>query len=69
MIQANQQSTTIDTWEYWEFQMYIEILNRKNSQKAEAEKKQRDGLMKAQENSNTSKPKLNMSNFLSKFKR
>lgn len=59
-MQANQQSTTIDTWDYWEFQTYIEILNKKNKQRATQEKAQQDEIVK-QQNINTpklKKPKL-----------
>jgi len=55
MMQANQQSTTIDTWDYWEFQTYIEILNKKNKQRATQEKAQQDEIAKQQ---NINAPKL-----------
>lgn len=44
MIRANQQTTTIDTWPYYEFEDFINILNKKNEEEAktreEEEKKQ-----------------------------
>jgi len=32
MIQANQQTTTIDTWPYYEFEDFIQILNDRNKE-------------------------------------
>ena len=70
MIQANQQSTTIDSWDYWEFQMYIEILNKKNKLKAESERNQREQMLKSQQESQTNtKSKFNMNNLFSKFRK
>lgn len=44
MIQANQQTTTIDTWPYYEFEDFINLLNKRNEEERkaneESEKKQ-----------------------------
>lgn len=37
MIQANQQSTTVDCWPFYEFQIYVDLLNKRNKEKAAKE--------------------------------
>jgi len=61
MIQGNQQTTTIDTWPYYEFEDYIRLLNARN----EEEKKAREDGEKSQGSS----PDYNkMSKMASNFK-
>ena len=36
MIQGNQQTTTIDTWPYYEFEDYIRLLNDRNEEERKA---------------------------------
>lgn len=36
MIRANQQTTTIDTWPYYEFEDFINILNKRNEEETKA---------------------------------
>ncbi len=60
MIQGSQQTTTIDTWPYYEFEDYIRLLNDRN----EDEKKAREDGEKSQSTPDYSK----MSNMASNFK-
>lgn len=62
MIQGNQQTTTIDTWPYYEFEDYIRLLNVRN----EEEKKAREDGEKSQQGSTPDYGK--MSKMVSNFK-
>jgi hypothetical protein len=62
MIQANQQTTTIDTWPYYEFEDYIKILNDRNEEEKKAQEEQN-------EKQNTQIPNMNqISNLTNNFK-
>jgi hypothetical protein len=56
MIQANQQTTTIDTWPYYEFEDFINLLNKRN----EDEKKSREDGEKKQNSGTNSSDYKNM---------
>jgi len=62
MIQANQQTITIDTWPYYEFEDFIEILNERNKE----EQKRQEEANKEQD---SKIPNMNqLSNTISNFK-
>lgn len=58
MIQANQQTTTIDTWPYYEFEDYINILNKRN----EEEKKAREESEKKSHSSSEYRDMMKVAN-------
>jgi len=57
MIQGNQQTVTIDTWPYYEFEDFIRLLNKRN-----------DDDNKAREKSEGSQSSPDMSKMTSNFK-
>ena len=63
MIQGNQQTVTIDTWPYYEFEDYIRLLNARN----EEEKKAREKSDKSQKSPTNSPEYRNMMNMSKDF--
>ena len=65
MIQANQQTTTIDTWPYYEFEDYIKLLNKRNDEEKKAREESEKEQMSSSELSKISKMAsgFNPSNF------
>jgi hypothetical protein len=64
MIQGNQQTTTIDKWPYYEFEDYINLLNKRN----EEEKKQREVSEKNQGGSSNNTEYRKMMDMAKNFK-
>lgn len=64
MIQAHQQTTTIDLWPYYEFEDYISILNKRN----EEEKKSREKNEKSQSNSSEYNNMMKAAKSMNSFK-
>jgi len=60
---TNAQSTVIDSWYYWEYELYIKLLNQKNKEEKEQQEKQDKEQGSQTGNMSSFNPSKMMSNF------